>query len=495
MPIHKGKDKDGCFYQWGGQAKYHFACEDEAAGSRAKAKAEKQARAIEISKHTDMKNNFKYIKNFSIEESEATILLYNTIGCVTDEVGNTIEGINGEAFAKELEFLNTQVKTIHIRINSPGGNVMDGFSIISAMKNSTAKICTHNDGIAASIAGLILVAGDERYGKDYSITMIHNPASESADDTVLEKIKESLMTILENNSIYNKETLNDLMNQETYFNAVEARDAELIDEIEPSGEKFNVATKNTFEMAAVFNSLINKTEMKSKKKDITINIEKIVDTIVVENKLGLESPTTLTNEDEEMAPVVDAKTPDEYAEEANENGTGSDAEEEAEGEEEVDDKITAMSKLKNEFGMGEEASDDDVYDSIKSMKDDLEKTKATLADMVKEAKSAHKQRIDSMVNNLVITKKITKDEVVNVTKLAEADFETTKNLFEKISTVSKHTSISNTIKSNPIITAQSPKSAWTIRDYEKKDPAGLAKIKNENPLEYTRLYNDFYNNK
>ena len=46
MPAKPGKDKKGCFYQWGSQAKYYYKCGDKKARARAKAKAEKQGRAI-----------------------------------------------------------------------------------------------------------------------------------------------------------------------------------------------------------------------------------------------------------------------------------------------------------------------------------------------------------------------------------------------------------------------------------------------------------------
>jgi len=46
MPIHKGKDKDGCFYQWGKSGKkYHYSCDDEARGKEAKKRAIAQALA------------------------------------------------------------------------------------------------------------------------------------------------------------------------------------------------------------------------------------------------------------------------------------------------------------------------------------------------------------------------------------------------------------------------------------------------------------------
>jgi len=46
MPIRRGKDKKGCFYQWGGRKKYYYKCGSKNAAARAKKKAEAQAKAI-----------------------------------------------------------------------------------------------------------------------------------------------------------------------------------------------------------------------------------------------------------------------------------------------------------------------------------------------------------------------------------------------------------------------------------------------------------------
>src|ERR1035437_331619 len=126
-------------------------------------------------------NSFKYIQNIADNKEEATILLYQQIGDTEDENGNISTGINGNEFALELLYLASIVKIIHVRINSIGGRVLEGFSIISSILNSNAKIITYNDGIAASISALILMCGKERYAMDYSLTMIHNPAGENVD--------------------------------------------------------------------------------------------------------------------------------------------------------------------------------------------------------------------------------------------------------------------------------------------------------------------------
>ena len=45
MPVKRGKDSRGCFYQWGSQKKYYFNCEDKSAAKQAKSKAHEQEAA------------------------------------------------------------------------------------------------------------------------------------------------------------------------------------------------------------------------------------------------------------------------------------------------------------------------------------------------------------------------------------------------------------------------------------------------------------------
>lgn len=47
MPVHRGKDKEGCFYQWGNSGKkYYYICNNSKSRDQAKKKAERQGRAI-----------------------------------------------------------------------------------------------------------------------------------------------------------------------------------------------------------------------------------------------------------------------------------------------------------------------------------------------------------------------------------------------------------------------------------------------------------------
>lgn len=64
-------------------------------------------------------------------------------------------------------------KPIKLFICSPGGSVDDGFRIISAIESSRTPIHTINTGYCYSMAFLLLISGDVRYGMQYSTYLLH----------------------------------------------------------------------------------------------------------------------------------------------------------------------------------------------------------------------------------------------------------------------------------------------------------------------------------
>lgn len=80
--------------------------------------------------------------------------------------------VSSYTLSKELQTLD--VDTINIHINSYGGEVAEGLAIYNMLRNHKAKIKTHCDGFACSIASVIFMAGDERVMNEASLLMIHN---------------------------------------------------------------------------------------------------------------------------------------------------------------------------------------------------------------------------------------------------------------------------------------------------------------------------------
>ncbi|CDN52527.1 ATP-dependent Clp protease, proteolytic subunit ClpP [Neorhizobium galegae bv. officinalis bv. officinalis str. HAMBI 1141] len=99
--------------------------------------------------------------------SEAEILLYGDIG------DPWFGGVTAKQFADDLKALG-KVDTIHLRINSYGGDVFQGLTIYRILIDHPAKIIAHVDGVAASIASVIAMAATEINISEAGFIMIHN---------------------------------------------------------------------------------------------------------------------------------------------------------------------------------------------------------------------------------------------------------------------------------------------------------------------------------
>ena len=95
------------------------------------------------------------IKNKTAETAE--IWIYEYIGA--DFWSG--DGITAKSFQKELSEI--KAKQIDLHINSPGGDVFDGITIYNLLKQHPANVTTYIDGLAASIASVIALAGDNVY--------------------------------------------------------------------------------------------------------------------------------------------------------------------------------------------------------------------------------------------------------------------------------------------------------------------------------------------
>ena len=68
------------------------------------------------------------------------------------------------------------VNEINVHINSGGGSIINGLSLFSALIDSDRTVNTYNDGMALSMGGVILMAGDKIRIKDTAVFMIHEPS-------------------------------------------------------------------------------------------------------------------------------------------------------------------------------------------------------------------------------------------------------------------------------------------------------------------------------
>lgn len=167
---------------------------------------------------------------------EAEILLYDAI--VDDELqAEYFGGVAPKPFIKELKSITA--KTIHLRINSPGGSVFAARAMETAIREHSAQIIVHIDGVAASAATFIAMAGDEVQMSEGALFMIHKAwsfAMGNSDDLIataalLEKVDGTLAKTYAGRTGLSEESCLQLMADETWMTAQEALDKKFVDSI------------------------------------------------------------------------------------------------------------------------------------------------------------------------------------------------------------------------------------------------------------------------
>ena len=161
-------------------------------------------------------------KFYALEKSNdgtATIHLYDEVGAF---------GAGSKEFLADLAKLDGQ--HIHLRINSPGGSVVEGTAIYNALRRHQGGLTVHIDALAASMASVIAMAGAPVYIADNALLMIHNPWTISAGDSeqlrkeadLLDKLKSTLVNAYTRKTGIEQDQVAEMMNAETWFDAVEA---------------------------------------------------------------------------------------------------------------------------------------------------------------------------------------------------------------------------------------------------------------------------------
>lgn len=179
-----------------------------------------------------MTNRSWFTARAAQSDGEAEIVIYDEIG---------LFGITAKDFHNELRGMGA-VSHINLRINSPGGSVFDGLAIYNMLARHRASVTVTVDGIAASIASVIAMAGDAVVMPENSMMMIHDPSglvvgtSKEMRDLAdaLDKIKGSLIGAYTAKSGRGREEIADLMAAETWLTAEEAVEMGFADSVSES---------------------------------------------------------------------------------------------------------------------------------------------------------------------------------------------------------------------------------------------------------------------
>jgi len=158
---------------------------------------------------------------------------------IYEEIGENFwgEGLTAKQFVTDLAALS--VDHIALHINSPGGNVFDGQAIYNALQRHPARVTSHVEGLAASIASVVALAGDTVEMAENALFMIHDPygmAMGTAADMrqmaeVLDKVRGTILGVYERKSGGDPEAILEAMAAETWYTAAEARAAGYADSV------------------------------------------------------------------------------------------------------------------------------------------------------------------------------------------------------------------------------------------------------------------------
>lgn len=198
------------------------------------------------------------------EKKTADVYIYDVIGMDFWSGG----GVTAKGFADRLDELGP-LDEITVRINSPGGDVFDGAAIYNALVRNEARVVVEIDGLAASAASYIAMAGDEIRIAENGTMMIHQAQGGCMGDCedmrktadILEKLDGTIADIYSKRTNRRPETWAKLMAEETWFNAEEAVKHRLADSITPNKkamaanfapEVLNKISKRPDRIAALF---------------------------------------------------------------------------------------------------------------------------------------------------------------------------------------------------------------------------------------------------
>lgn len=184
------------------------------------------------------------------DKDEATVYLYDTI-VNTDEEAEWWGGVSPQAFVKALHEI--KAGTIHLRVNSPGGSVFAGRAMEQALREHSAKVIAHVDGLAASAASFLIMGADEIHMAPGSFLMIHkawtiawgNETDMRKQADLLAQIDGSLAKTYATRSGQAEDEIADWMAAETWIEADRAVELGFADQVDAGAKASAAVTWDT----------------------------------------------------------------------------------------------------------------------------------------------------------------------------------------------------------------------------------------------------------
>ena len=180
------------------------------------------------------------------------------------------DDITPAAFKSELMAGNGPIT---VWVNSPGGDCIAAAQIYNMLMDYPSDVTVKIDGIAASAASVIAMAGTKVCMSPVSMMMIHNPLTVAMGDSdemrraiqLLDEVKESIINSYEIKTGLSRARISHLMDAETWMSAGKAKELGFCDEIMYSDSSTDAIQANdsySYSRYSVTNTLLNKLKMK-----------------------------------------------------------------------------------------------------------------------------------------------------------------------------------------------------------------------------------------
>lgn len=161
---------------------------------------------------------------------------------------------------------------VTIWINSPGGDCIAASQIYTMLMEYPGEVTVKIDGLAASAASVIAMAGSKVLMAPTAMMMIHNPMTTAFGDHVemqktiemLEEVKESIINAYEIKTSLSRAKLSRLMDEETWMNAYKAIELDFADALLENKKTANIMESYVFSQRKVDAALLNKMTAKTK---------------------------------------------------------------------------------------------------------------------------------------------------------------------------------------------------------------------------------------
>ena len=145
----------------------------------------------------------------------------------------------GAGLAKTILDTLKTAGDVLVRINSPGGSVTEGNAIFDMLRRHKGKVVAQVDGLAASMASLIMLAGVPVRMAENALLMVHNPSISGGGDStqlrknaaLLDAIKANMVGVFSAKTGKPQSEISAMLDAETWMTAAQAKVAGFIDEI------------------------------------------------------------------------------------------------------------------------------------------------------------------------------------------------------------------------------------------------------------------------